>query len=40
MLLRPLGDTVRLLPPYYIGDGDIGSTVDAAIDALDAATAT
>jgi adenosylmethionine-8-amino-7-oxononanoate aminotransferase len=39
MLLRPLGDTVYFLPPYCIGEGDIDSMVDTAIDALDAATA-
>jgi adenosylmethionine-8-amino-7-oxononanoate aminotransferase len=30
---------VYFLPPYCIGDGDIDSMVDAAIGALDAATA-
>jgi adenosylmethionine-8-amino-7-oxononanoate aminotransferase len=39
MLLRPLGDTVYFLPPYCIEDRHIDSMVDAAIGALDAATA-
>ncbi|MGH8215222.1 MAG: adenosylmethionine--8-amino-7-oxononanoate transaminase, partial [Rhodanobacteraceae bacterium] len=39
MLLRPLGDTVYFLPPYCIEEGDIDSMVNAAIGALDAATA-
>ncbi|HET9818181.1 MAG TPA: aminotransferase class III-fold pyridoxal phosphate-dependent enzyme, partial [Rhodanobacteraceae bacterium] len=39
VLLRPLGDTVYFLPPYCIDDGDIDSMVDAAVSAVDAATA-
>jgi adenosylmethionine-8-amino-7-oxononanoate aminotransferase len=39
VLLRPLGDTVYFLPPYCIGATDIDLMVDAAISAVDAATA-
>ena len=38
VLLRPLGDTVYFLPPYCIDEGDIDRMVDAARDAVDAAT--
>jgi adenosylmethionine-8-amino-7-oxononanoate aminotransferase len=39
VLLRPLGDTVYFLPPYCIGEADIDCMVDAAISAVDAASA-
>ncbi|MDE2497839.1 MAG: aminotransferase class III-fold pyridoxal phosphate-dependent enzyme, partial [Xanthomonadaceae bacterium] len=39
VLLRPLGDTVYFLPPYCINEADIDFMVDAAIGAVDAATA-
>ena len=39
VLLRPLGDTVYFLPPYCIGEADIDVMVDAALGAIDAATA-
>ena len=39
MLLRPLGDTVYFMPPYCIEATDIDRMVDAALDAVDAATA-
>lgn len=39
VLLRPLGDTVYFLPPYCIGTADMDCMVDAAVSAVDAATA-
>jgi adenosylmethionine-8-amino-7-oxononanoate aminotransferase len=38
VLLRPLGDTVYFLPPYCIDERDVDRMVDAACDAVDAAT--
>jgi len=39
VLLRPLGDTVYLLPPYCIDEGDIDLMVDVAFEAINVATA-
>ncbi|WIG56385.1 MAG: Adenosylmethionine-8-amino-7-oxononanoate aminotransferase [Rhodanobacteraceae bacterium] len=39
VLLRPLGDTVYFLPPYCIDSNDVDFMVDAAISAIEFATA-
>jgi len=34
LLMRPIGATVYLMPPYTIGDGEIDLLVDATLAAL------
>jgi adenosylmethionine-8-amino-7-oxononanoate aminotransferase len=39
LLMRPIGNTVYLMPPYAIDDDDIDRLVDGTLAALDAAMA-
>jgi adenosylmethionine-8-amino-7-oxononanoate aminotransferase len=34
VLLRPLGDTIYVMPPYCIGDGDLASIYEAIAEAV------
>jgi adenosylmethionine-8-amino-7-oxononanoate aminotransferase len=36
LLLRPLGNTVYVMPPYCIGEDDLDQTYEAIADAADA----
>ncbi|WP_418131843.1 adenosylmethionine--8-amino-7-oxononanoate transaminase [Variovorax sp. 375MFSha3.1] len=40
LLMRPIGNTVYLMPPYAIGDGEIDLLVDGTLATLDAVLAT
>lgn len=38
--MRPIGNTVYLMPPYAIGDGEIDRLVDGTLATLKAVAAT
>jgi adenosylmethionine-8-amino-7-oxononanoate aminotransferase len=40
LLMRPIGNTVYLMPPYAIGDDEIDLLVDGTLATLDAVVAT